>query len=77
MGTANSLVYMPGKGIVLNEPSVVAVSLPENKILADSNCHEFNKKLEMKGVEVIETDVSELKKNGGSIRCMTLPILRR
>lgn len=25
MGTANTLVYMPGKGIVLNEPSIVAV----------------------------------------------------
>ena len=26
LGTANTLVYMKGKGIVLNEPSVVAVS---------------------------------------------------
>lgn len=34
MGTANTLVYLPGKGIVLNEPSVVAVSEQENKILA-------------------------------------------
>jgi N-dimethylarginine dimethylaminohydrolase len=50
--------------------------LEGNKILADAGCHEFNKKLEKEGVEVIEVDVSELKKNGGSIRCMTLPILR-
>jgi len=34
LGTANTLVYMPGKGIVLNEPSVVAVSEYDNKILA-------------------------------------------
>lgn len=34
MGTANTLVYIPGKGVVLNEPSVVAVSEIENKILA-------------------------------------------
>jgi len=34
LGTANTLVYVPGQGIVLNEPSVVAVSLPENRILA-------------------------------------------
>ncbi len=34
MGTANTLVYVPGQGIILNEPSVVAVSLPENRILA-------------------------------------------
>ncbi len=34
LGTCNSLVYFRGKGIVLNEPSVVAVSLSDNKILA-------------------------------------------
>lgn len=34
LGTCNSLVFLPKKGVVLNEPSVVAVSLSENKILA-------------------------------------------
>lgn len=34
LGTANILVFVPGKGIVLNEPSVVAVSEHDNKILA-------------------------------------------
>ncbi|MCK4386575.1 MAG: rod shape-determining protein [Candidatus Pacebacteria bacterium] len=34
LGTANTLVYAPGRGIVLNEPSVVAVSDLDNKILA-------------------------------------------
>ena len=34
LGTANTLVFFPGKGIVLNEPSVVAVSEQDNKILA-------------------------------------------
>jgi len=34
LGTCNSLVYVRGKGIVLQEPSVVAVSLTDNKILA-------------------------------------------
>ena len=34
LGTCNSLVYVRGRGIVLNEPSVVAVSLSDNKILA-------------------------------------------
>ena len=34
LGTANTLVYVPGKGIVLNEPSVVAVSEQDNQILA-------------------------------------------
>jgi rod shape-determining protein MreB len=34
LGTANTLVFLPGKGVVLNEPSVVAVSEEDNKILA-------------------------------------------
>ncbi len=34
LGTCNSLVFVPGKGVVLQEPSVVAVTLAENKILA-------------------------------------------
>ncbi|OJI09118.1 MAG: rod shape-determining protein [Candidatus Vogelbacteria bacterium CG10_big_fil_rev_8_21_14_0_10_49_38] len=34
LGTANTLVYVPGQGIVLNEPSVVAVSLMDNKVVA-------------------------------------------
>ncbi len=34
LGTCNSLVYVRGKGIVLNEPSVVAISLADKKILA-------------------------------------------
>jgi rod shape-determining protein MreB and related proteins len=34
LGTANTLVFVPNRGIVINEPSVVAVSTVENKILA-------------------------------------------
>lgn len=34
LGTANTLVFLPGKGIVLNEPSVVAVSEQDNTIIA-------------------------------------------
>lgn len=34
LGTCNSLVFIPKKGIVLSEPSVVAVAEDENKILA-------------------------------------------
>ncbi len=34
LGTTYTLVYVPGKGVVLNEPSVVAVSEQDNKILA-------------------------------------------
>lgn len=34
LGTTTTLVYVPGRGIVLNEPSVVAVSEAGRKILA-------------------------------------------
>lgn len=34
LGTTNVLVFVPGKGVVLNEPSVVAVSSENNKVLA-------------------------------------------
>lgn len=34
LGTTNVLVFLPGKGVVLNEPSVVAVSTETNKVLA-------------------------------------------
>ncbi|HSE04112.1 MAG TPA: rod shape-determining protein [Methylomirabilota bacterium] len=34
LGTANTLVYVGGKGIVLNEPSVVAISLADHSLLA-------------------------------------------
>ncbi len=34
LGTTNTLVHMPGRGIVLNEPSVVAVAVGDRRILA-------------------------------------------
>jgi len=34
LGTANTLVYVKGKGIIINEPSVVAVNKKTGKILA-------------------------------------------
>lgn len=37
LGTANTLVYIPKKGVVANEPSVVAVARHENRVLAVGN----------------------------------------
>lgn len=37
LGTTNTVVFVPKKGIVLNEPSVVAISVLDNKILAVGN----------------------------------------
>src|SRR6188508_1765806 len=34
LGTANILVYVKGKGVVLNEPSVVAISEDDNRLVA-------------------------------------------
>jgi len=34
LGTANILVYVPKKGVIINEPSVVAVSVDDNKVMA-------------------------------------------
>jgi rod shape-determining protein MreB len=37
LGTANTLVYVRGKGIIINEPSIVAVNQKTGKILAIGN----------------------------------------
>lgn len=34
LGTVNTLVFIPGKGIILNEPTVVAISPHNNEVLA-------------------------------------------
>jgi N-dimethylarginine dimethylaminohydrolase len=44
------------------------LSVPVNK--------KVNKQLRSKGFEVIEVDITEIIKSGGSFRCCTLPILR-
>lgn len=34
LGTANTVVYLAGKGIVLNEPTVVALTAEDNRVIA-------------------------------------------
>ncbi len=34
LGTANTLVFIPKKGIIINEPTVVAISVIDNKVMA-------------------------------------------
>lgn len=34
LGTANTLVYVPGKGVVINEPSVVAINQKTGRVVA-------------------------------------------
>ena len=37
LGTANSLVYVAGQGILLNEPTVVAITTDDHRVLAVGN----------------------------------------
>jgi rod shape-determining protein MreB len=37
LGTANSLVVIPGKGVLLNEPTVVAITRDDHKVVAVGN----------------------------------------
>jgi N-dimethylarginine dimethylaminohydrolase len=53
---------------VLNIGNKKILSLPINK--------QVNQKLRDRGFEVIEVDITEIIKSGGSFRCCTLPILR-
>ena len=34
LGTANTIVFVPGKGFIINEPTIVALSVPDNSVLA-------------------------------------------
>jgi rod shape-determining protein MreB len=34
LGTANTLVFVSGKGLIINEPSIVAINLDDNRVVA-------------------------------------------
>lgn len=34
LGTANTVVFVPGRGFVINEPTIVALTKPDNTVLA-------------------------------------------
>jgi len=34
LGTANTIVFVPGRGFIINEPTIVALSSPDNTVLA-------------------------------------------
>lgn len=59
LGTANTLIYVKGKGIVLNEPSIVAYDRNTKKIIALGN-----KAKEMQGREHREIRVSRPMRDG-------------
>ncbi len=34
LGTANTIVFVPGRGFIINEPTIVALSKPDNTVIA-------------------------------------------
>ena len=59
LGTANTLIYIKGKGIVLNEPSIVAFDKNSKRIIALGN-----KAKEMQGREHKEIRVTRPMRDG-------------
>ena len=59
LGTANTLIYIKGKGIVLNEPSIVAFDKNSKRIIALGN-----KAKEMQGREHKEIKVTRPMRDG-------------
>jgi N-dimethylarginine dimethylaminohydrolase len=52
------------------------LSLGNKKILSLPVNQNVNKQLRDRGYEVIEVDITEIIKSGGSFRCCTMPVLR-
>lgn len=50
------------------------ILLDRGIILGDKGAQRLHQRLRKWGIDVLEVDVSELKKGGGSVRCMTLPL---
>jgi rod shape-determining protein MreB len=53
LGTANTLIYVKGKGIVLNEPSIVAIDKNSKRIIALGNKANEMQGREHNGISVI------------------------
>lgn len=52
------------------------LSIGNKKILSLPINREVNQQLRIRGYEVIEVDITEIIKSGGSFRCCTMPLLR-
>ena len=53
LGTANTLIYLSGQGIVINEPSIVARSIHDNKVIAVGNEAKAMMGKTHRGIEII------------------------
>lgn len=52
------------------------LSIGNKKIISLPVNHDVNSQMRSRGYEVLEVDITEIIKSGGSFRCCTLPILR-
>ncbi|MCM3760813.1 dimethylarginine dimethylaminohydrolase family protein [Alkalihalobacillus oceani] len=52
------------------------LSIGDKKVLSLPVNQQVNKQLQERGYEVIEIDITEIIKSGGSFRCCTLPVIR-
>ncbi|WRP06002.1 arginine deiminase family protein [Rossellomorea aquimaris] len=55
-------------------PNVLAID--DGKIISLTQNQDLNERIRSKGFDVIELDLSEIIKSGGSFRCCTLPLIR-
>jgi N-dimethylarginine dimethylaminohydrolase len=56
--------------------SVNCLAVRPGKVLISEGCPRTVERLQQAGVEAIELDYAEIRKNGGGIHCSTLPLVR-
>lgn len=61
----------PGEGHAVN-----SLAVRPGRILISEGCPRTRERLEQAGVETVEVEYSEVRKNGGGIHCSTLPLVR-
>ncbi|MBY8913851.1 dimethylarginine dimethylaminohydrolase family protein [Bacillus sp. YC2] len=69
------LIEIPEKEHFTLGPNVLSIG--HKTIISLPQHRHTNSELKKRGYRVIETDLSEIIKSGGSFRCCTLPIVRR
>ena len=56
--------------------AVNCLAVRPGKVLISEGCPWTVERLNQRGVETVEIDYSEIRKNGGGIHCSTLPLIR-
>lgn len=61
----------PGEGHAVN-----SLAVRPGRVLISDGCPRTSERLNRAGIDTVEIDYSEVRKNGGGIHCSTLPLLR-